>query len=559
MAIKATSGTSKKQLRAVGYCRTSGEGQRDNTSIPRQKEAIEKFIQYNEWAFTEFYVDECKTGSKEDGRESFQQMIRDAANDRFDIIVVFDIKRFSRKGSDIIRNADFLRDSFSIHTVDTKNQFDTRDRRNTLINYVHAGVSEQERIDIMERMIGGRIKRAVDGLPWSSNLPIGRSFIVTCKKPLQGHWGISEQGLLLRELFTRYADGESIKRLASEYGLKSFGNILGYVRTGQLSGTYKVTFNSRDIDVTNVEVEMPWIPEVLSPLVEERVRARMEHNRTGNKESYKKYLLTGYVFCGVCGRALLGSTQKSYVYYRHKDGTRSVGCTKSVRGDQLEAFALDYLYRSFLDRSSFDAAVTAALPTTDDRDSLERDLRRAEGQLAKVNAEIANIVKAIRGGAALELMLPEQSRLIDQQRIAKLRVDELQASYDSMPNPADVMAKAELLRLTLYLTHKGKNWRELPYDEVRAFLEYLLGVNPKSQGNGIFVFREGAEFRITFKGLVKFQADVVNGRPVWPHIEKAANRLNAAIKKEYEEAVANVRQQQGIEPDWDNSCRQGRK
>lgn len=559
MATNAPIDTPKKLFRAVGYCRTSGEGQRDNTSIPRQKQAIEEFIRYNEWMFTDFYVDECKTGSKEEGRDSFQQMLRDAANDRFDIIVVFDIKRFSRKGGDIIRNAEFLRDTFGIHTIDSKNQFDTRDRRKTLINYVHAGVSEQERIDIMERMIGGRMRRASDRLPWSSNLPIGRSFTVTCKKPLQGHWGISEQGLVLRELFTRYANGESIKRLASEYGLKSFGNILGYVRTGQLSGTYKVTFNSRDIGVTNVEVEMPWIPEVLSPPVEERVRARMERNRTGNKESYKKYLLTGYVFCGVCGRALLGSTQKSYVYYRHKDGTRSVGCTKSIRGDQLEAFALDYLYRSFLDRPSFDAAITAALPSTDDRDSLERDLKSAEGQLAKVNAEIANIVKAIRGGAALELMLPEQSRLLAQQRIAKLRVEELQASYNSMPNPADVLAKAELLRLTLYLTHKGKNWRELPYDELRAFLEYLFGVNPKSQGNGILIFREGDESRITFKGLVKFQADVVNGRPVWLHFEKAANRLSAAIKKEYEEAVAEVRKQQRIKPDWDNSCRQGRK
>ena len=33
-----------EKLRAVGYCRTSSENQRDNTSIPVQKREIEHFI-----------------------------------------------------------------------------------------------------------------------------------------------------------------------------------------------------------------------------------------------------------------------------------------------------------------------------------------------------------------------------------------------------------------------------------------------------------------------------------------------------------------------------------
>ena len=40
-----------KPLRAVGYCRTSGEGQRDNTSIPRQRDAILAFCKLNDWQF----------------------------------------------------------------------------------------------------------------------------------------------------------------------------------------------------------------------------------------------------------------------------------------------------------------------------------------------------------------------------------------------------------------------------------------------------------------------------------------------------------------------------
>jgi hypothetical protein len=65
-------------LRAAGYCRTSGENQRDNTSIPRQKEAIAAFCKAAGWLPPVFYVDECKSGAKVAGRADFQRMVRDA-------------------------------------------------------------------------------------------------------------------------------------------------------------------------------------------------------------------------------------------------------------------------------------------------------------------------------------------------------------------------------------------------------------------------------------------------------------------------------------------------
>ena len=57
------------QIRAVGYCRTSGEKQRDNTSIPRQKAEIERFVSSNNWTLFGHYVDESKSGSSMDGRD----------------------------------------------------------------------------------------------------------------------------------------------------------------------------------------------------------------------------------------------------------------------------------------------------------------------------------------------------------------------------------------------------------------------------------------------------------------------------------------------------------
>jgi DNA invertase Pin-like site-specific DNA recombinase len=61
--------------RAGGYCRTSSEGQRENTSIPNQQHDITRFVKAQGWKLTRFYVDECKSGAKLAGRDEFQQMM----------------------------------------------------------------------------------------------------------------------------------------------------------------------------------------------------------------------------------------------------------------------------------------------------------------------------------------------------------------------------------------------------------------------------------------------------------------------------------------------------
>ena len=76
--IKQVKQVQSKSLRAVGYARTSGESQRDNTSIPRQKTEVENFVANNGWQFLRHYVDESLSGSKIEGRDNFKQMMKDA-------------------------------------------------------------------------------------------------------------------------------------------------------------------------------------------------------------------------------------------------------------------------------------------------------------------------------------------------------------------------------------------------------------------------------------------------------------------------------------------------
>lgn len=302
------------KLRAVGYGRTSGEGQRGNTSIPRQKAAIEKFIANNDWEFTGHYVDESRSGSTIEGRDNYKRMLKDAANGLFDIIVIDDIDRFARDGSDIISESKMLKTLFGVDVIDTKG-YDTRKPRNVLLNFLKAGVAEDERLRIMERTRKGCVKKAEDGLQWAGKTPFGRAFKKTGKN--SGEWSISEDGEKMKAVLEAYVDGDKgLHELAQEYGFTSAQTISRRVRQTQLAANpYKVVFNTPEIGIVNHIVEVPAVPPVIPKKLEKRVLAKMKLNKRRKRKANRDYLLSGIVRCAHCGKRLTGQSQRGRSYW----------------------------------------------------------------------------------------------------------------------------------------------------------------------------------------------------------------------------------------------------
>ena len=349
--------------RAVGYCRTSGEGQRDNTSIPSQKQAIEAFCKRGGLQFVGHYVDECRSGAKVAGRDDFQRLMRDAANSRFDVAVVYQVSRWGRDGADIIESARTLKRDFAIDVVETAGPFDTRSRTNALMNFVGAGVAEHERLTILQRTLGGRIAKAKAGLPWCGNLPVGRAY-----DEATGKWYVTDQGREIASMLKRYAEGESVTILGNEYarkhGRKFKKNYFKtwfskWVHESRLAGPYTVHFKSPDIDLDET-VAVPGIPEVVSQSLLAKIKARLRHRKRFHRTDAKQYPLSGFIYCAECGNSLTGQTTTpkmgNLVYYRH-DRDECPAPWMSVRGERLTEVVLDYLFTFFLDQPAFNKAV----------------------------------------------------------------------------------------------------------------------------------------------------------------------------------------------------------
>ncbi len=528
--MKAKQNNSKQGV--VGYERTSSEGH--DTSIDSQKETIEKFIERNGWEFIRHYTDEALSGAKVEGRDDFQRMIKDAAKEQFDFIVVYDIDRFARDGSDIISNAKFLKDQFGVHVIDTKG-FDTRKPRNVLMNFVKAGVAEDERLKILERTTNGRIAKAKQGKPWTGKMPAGRDF-----NEKTSEWFITEgdgkqNGLLtgkkLKKILTEYANGKPLKSLTDHPA-----TITRIVRESQLSGTYYAKFNSPEIPISEI-VAVPQIPEVITPELERRVKDRMAHNKIWNKNNKKKYHLSGFASCWHCGKPLRPQTMKGVVYYRHYAKDKS-GCPyRGIPGAVLEKSALDYLYSFFLDRPAYDRAIKEALPNEDDRKALEKDIKQVKKQLAKKTSQLLNLAKALADGADFKELLDEQDELKNERQALESRRDDLIETLGILPDCKRVEREATALRILLVERHRGKDWRTLPYDDVQKFLHFLFSDNPRRTGYGISVGKVNGDWKITFKGCVEFYHKVIAGRPVGKKgdkVLKAIERECAIAREEYE-------------------------
>ncbi|MFH1615103.1 MAG: recombinase family protein [Planctomycetota bacterium] len=166
--LKKEAGT-RKNNRAVGYVRRSTD--RQEQSIGDQKKALEEYIAKHGLRLVKFYIDDAISGTSTLGRRAFQQMIKDAESPtrRFDIIVVYDVKRFGRVDND---EAGYYRHILRTHGVEicyVSENFNG-DTTDDLLRPVKQWQARQESKDLSKVTIRGLLSK-VEGGWWMGGTP----------------------------------------------------------------------------------------------------------------------------------------------------------------------------------------------------------------------------------------------------------------------------------------------------------------------------------------------------------------------------------------------------
>lgn len=199
--------------RIAGYCRISVdvEADRDNTSIENQKAIISDYVQkhFPDSELT-FYVDRDRSGYTFEQRESYQQMRPRLMLGDYEILIVKDLSRFSRRNSRGLVELEDLRDAgVRIIAIGDSIDYPTHDdwtniRLRFLLNEMPVTDSSQKVKSVIKR-------RQQDG-KWVCSVPYG--YVITNHKTMS--YEVDEPAAaVVRKVFDLYNDGWGYKKIAN--------------------------------------------------------------------------------------------------------------------------------------------------------------------------------------------------------------------------------------------------------------------------------------------------------------------------------------------------------
>lgn len=209
-------------LRVTFYARVSTDSEEQMNSLGNQIDYYRNLISQNPaWTYVDGYVDEGLSGATTKKRENFHQMIDDARDGMFDLIVTKEISRFARNTLDSIQyTRELLRSGVCVFFQN--DGINTIDEDSELRLTIMAGVAQDEIRKLSSRVRFGHAQAIKNGVV------IGNSRIFGYKKD-SGRLTIDEsEAEMVRELFTLYATGEySMKNLEDLFWEKGYRNLKG--------------------------------------------------------------------------------------------------------------------------------------------------------------------------------------------------------------------------------------------------------------------------------------------------------------------------------------------
>ncbi|MBU2610784.1 MAG: recombinase family protein, partial [Chloroflexi bacterium] len=115
-----------RPYRTVGYRRVSSREQLDGHSLEAQEVHISNFVEAQGWSLVQIYTDAGISAKKGSRRPALEQLLRDAKDGLFDVVVVDKIDRFYRHLGGLLTTLEQLHSSgVSFASVQEKLDFTT--------------------------------------------------------------------------------------------------------------------------------------------------------------------------------------------------------------------------------------------------------------------------------------------------------------------------------------------------------------------------------------------------------------------------------------------------
>ena len=383
-------------MRGVLYCRYSSENQTEN-SIEGQLRECKAFAESKNITIVGTYIDRALS-AKTDDRPDFQRMAKDSTKRIFDVIIVWKLDRLARNRYDSAHYKATLRKN-GVKVISATEAI-SDGAEGILLESMLEGLAEYYSVELGVKVKRGLTENALNARHNGGRMPYGLMVDDERKyrpDPLTAP--------VVREIFERYADGESvaeIRQSLSARGIKtkaggdqlSYNTINNMLRNRRYLGEYH-----------HGGTTLPdAFPAVVEPELFERAQARLEKNKRSPAKAKAKedYLLTTKLHCGKCGGYMVGEsgvskTGRSYHYYKCLSNKRKRGCVqkKAVKKDWIEQVVVQDTVNIVLQDKEIERIAKMLMALQEREDTALPLLRR---ELEETENGLRNIADAIQQG-----------------------------------------------------------------------------------------------------------------------------------------------------------------
>ena len=473
------------------YTRVSTiEQSEEGYSIDEQERLLRSWAEKNNYEVYKCYSDRGISGKDIKNRPALKELLKDAEEKKFDMVISWKINRISRKLADVLKIVDILEKN-DITFKSYSEPFETDTPAGKMQFQMMALIGEFERGTIAQNVKMGMCAKAKAG-EWCGGRVLGYDLI-----PVENQEGAKRRKTKLtineiearsvRLIFNEYSNGKGYKAITNQLNKLGYktkkGNdfSVGSIREILTNPVYigKVRYNVRqnwsEKRRRNINANPIITDGVHEPIIDEvlwdKVQAIMESKKGKPSRIYDgEYPLTGILRCPKCGAGMVISrttnkladgTKKRIAYYccgAWKNKGTSVCNSNTIRVDK----ANEYVFNKISELLSNEKMVETIVNNINKE--RHKKINPAKKELERIDKELEKIDR-------------KKTKLFEAYEEEVISKEEFKERKDELNKRAKTLQEE---KEPLLVTLSDDVSEEIPYEFIKSILENFSKVLTES-------------------------------------------------------------------------------
>ena len=359
-----------KALRVCAYARVSTGKDAMLHSLSAQVSYYSNMIQsHSGWLYCGVFSDEAVTGTKRE-RDGFQRMIEECRNGNIDLVITKSISRFARNTVTLLQTVRELK-SLGVDVFFEEQNIHTMSADGELMMTILASYAQEESLSASENQ-KWRIRKGFE-----NGELVNLRFLFGYKITPDGVKVNEDEAAVVRELFARFNDGESMSSICRDLDARGYKGALGgkwcaerirntlsnekYLGNALLQKRYRNNHIEKKLVPNKGELPMYYAEGTHEPIIDQasfdkaQERLAVLAQQTSKRKKPTRSVFSGLIRCGQCGNTYKRVTYRgkhSWNCTTFQTEGKTVCAAKKIPEETLKALTCEVLGLEIIDANA---------------------------------------------------------------------------------------------------------------------------------------------------------------------------------------------------------------